>query len=113
MTSTISANVHGVPGARRSDKSLNASQELSRESVRSNTGTMRSHRVWPTYTDPLPPLQQNIRPNPAAAAAAVMARPKETERSVAIAAHLQLLASSLLRIHAKPDAKPEDFPEEE
>lgn len=110
-SASISASVHGVPGAGRSG--LDTSQELSRESVMSITGNMRSHRVWPTYTDALPPLQQQVRLDPATQAASVMARPRETECKVAVAAQLQLLASSLLRIHTKPQLNSLDFAEVE
>eukprot|EP00443_Scrippsiella_acuminata_P001335 CAMPEP_0115177152 /NCGR_PEP_ID=MMETSP0270-20121206/5236_1 /TAXON_ID=71861 /ORGANISM="Scrippsiella trochoidea, Strain CCMP3099" /LENGTH=938 /DNA_ID=CAMNT_0002590071 /DNA_START=103 /DNA_END=2917 /DNA_ORIENTATION=+ len=98
------AHMHGVRSNRSESTSSSVSKFSSQISQPSTTDGCGSEvggklvRVWPTYTSPLtmsvrPVFDQGLPP---------VARPREVEQSLAIAGHLQALASSLLRINSKP-----------
>lgn len=97
----MSARVHGVPSAsRREDdgsRQFEPGSGMNESSIFS--GTSRKCHVGATYTSPLPPIHHT---RPPGSAVSTGVRPKEGERSIALAGNLQILASSLLRINNKP-----------
>lgn len=81
------ARMHGIRTVKVSDNSRDRSTSSWR--VSSAESNSRALRVWPTSTSPaerLPP---------------VTPRPREAEQALAVARHLQVLSSSLLRISSK------------
>ncbi|CAE8691496.1 unnamed protein product, partial [Polarella glacialis] len=109
--STASARMHGFSGG-------GVSKPTATAPLRSGTIPGRNLRVWPTYTSPLlpslakncssrngPSWDQGTASRPRAnleAQAHAGSLWRESQRDFALAGQLQMLASSLLRISAKP-----------